>query len=73
MRAGRLTSSKLGTVMANLGKAFGEPAKKYAVDIAIEQIGNFGGTGYGVVGSKHTLPDGYGRRNLSPVPKCCST
>ena len=38
MRAGRLTSSKLGTVMANLGKAFGEPAKKYAVDIAIEQI-----------------------------------
>lgn len=38
MRAGKLTSSKLGTVMANLGKAFGEPAKKYAVNIAIEQI-----------------------------------
>ncbi len=38
MRAGKLTSSKLGVVMANLGKAFGEPAKKYAVDIAIEQI-----------------------------------
>ncbi len=38
LRAGRLTSSKLGTIMANHGKAFGEPAKKYAVNIAIEQI-----------------------------------
>lgn len=38
MRAGRLTSSKLAVVMANFGKTFGEPAKKYAVNIAIEQI-----------------------------------
>ena len=38
MRAGLLTSSKLGTIMANFGKAFGEPAKKYAVNIAIEMI-----------------------------------
>lgn len=38
LRAGRLTSSKLGTVMAKYGQAFGEPAKKYAVNIAIEQI-----------------------------------
>lgn len=38
MRAGRLTSSKLGVVMANYGKSFGEPAKKYAITIAIEQI-----------------------------------
>lgn len=38
MRAGRLTSSKLAVVMANFGKSFGEPAKKYAVNIAIEQI-----------------------------------
>lgn len=38
MRSGRLTSSKLGVVMANYGKSFGEPAKKYAVNIAIEQI-----------------------------------
>jgi len=38
MRAGKLSSSKLGCVMANYGKAFGEPAKKYAVNIAIEQI-----------------------------------
>ena len=38
MRGGRLTSSNLGTVMASYGKAFGEPAKKYAVNVAIEQI-----------------------------------
>jgi hypothetical protein len=38
MRAGRLTSSNLGKVMANYGKAFGEPAKKLAVQIAIERI-----------------------------------
>lgn len=38
LRAGRLTSSKLGCVMANYGKAFGDPAKKYAVNIAVEQI-----------------------------------
>jgi hypothetical protein len=38
LRAGKLTSSNLSNVMANLGKAFGEPAKKYAVNIAIEQI-----------------------------------
>lgn len=38
MRSGKLTSSKLGTIMANYGKAFGDPAKKYAVNIAIEQI-----------------------------------
>ena len=38
LRAGKLTSSKLGVVMANYGKSFGEPAKKYAVDIAVSQI-----------------------------------
>ena len=38
LRAGRLTSSKLPTVMANFGKSFGEPAKKYAVAVAVEQI-----------------------------------
>jgi hypothetical protein len=38
MRCGRLTSSNLGKVMANYGKPFGDPAKKYAVQIAIEQI-----------------------------------
>lgn len=38
LRAGKLTSSKIGLIMANFGKAFGEPAKKYAVSIALEQI-----------------------------------
>lgn len=38
LRAGRITSSALSKAMANFGKAFGEPAKKYAVDIALGQI-----------------------------------
>lgn len=38
LRAGNLTSSNMGKVMANLGKAFGEPAKKLAIDIAVERI-----------------------------------
>ncbi len=38
LRAGKLTGSSIAKVMANYGKAFGEPAKKLAVDIAIEQV-----------------------------------
>lgn len=38
MRAGKITSSNLNIIMANFGKAFGEPAKKYAVQIAVEQL-----------------------------------
>lgn len=38
LRAAKLTGSKFGTIMANNGKAFGEPAKKYAANIALEQI-----------------------------------
>jgi len=38
MRSGKLTSSNLGKVMANYGKAFGEPAKKLAASIAVQQI-----------------------------------
>ncbi len=38
LRSGRITSSALSKAMANYGKAFGEPAKKYAVEIAIQQI-----------------------------------
>ena len=37
-RSGRLTGSNIGKVMANYGKAFGEPAKKLAAQIAIEQV-----------------------------------
>lgn len=47
LRAGKVTASSLYKVMANYGKAFGEPAKKYAVDIAIQQItGSSSGGGY---------------------------
>ena len=38
LRAGRVTASKMGVVMANYGKAFSETAKKYAVNVAIERI-----------------------------------
>lgn len=38
LRAGRVTGSGFGKVMANFGKAFGDPAKKYATDIAIERL-----------------------------------
>ena len=38
LRGGKLTSSKLAVIMANYGKAFGDPAKKYAVNIAVEQL-----------------------------------
>jgi len=38
LRAGKITSSKIACIMANYGKAFGDPAKKYAAQIAIEQI-----------------------------------
>ena len=38
LRAGKITSSALSKAMANFGKAFGEPAKKYAVSIAVEQL-----------------------------------
>jgi len=38
LRVGKITSSKMATVMANSGKAFGEPAKKYAQEIALERV-----------------------------------
>lgn len=38
LRVGKVTASNFGTFMANDGKAFGEPAKKYALQIALEQI-----------------------------------
>lgn len=38
MRPGKLTGSAVGKVMANYGKAFGEPAKKLAATIACEQV-----------------------------------
>lgn len=38
LRVGRVNGSKLGIIMANFGKAFGDPAKQYAVEIALGQI-----------------------------------
>jgi len=47
LRAGKVTASSLNKVMANYGKAFGDPAKKYAVDIAVQQLtGVTSGGGY---------------------------
>ncbi len=47
LRVGKMTGSAFSKIMANYGKAFGEPAKKYAVSIAIEQItGNGVSSGY---------------------------
>jgi hypothetical protein len=38
LRAGKLTGSSIAKVMADYGKAFGEPAKKLAIDIALAQV-----------------------------------
>ena len=38
LRAGKVTGSSIGKIMANYGKAFGEPAKKLAVNLAVERI-----------------------------------
>ncbi len=47
LRSGKITGSAIGKAMANYGKAFGEPAKKYAVEIALQQItGKPTGGGY---------------------------
>jgi len=36
LRVGRATASNFGCFMANEGKAFGDPAKRYALQIALE-------------------------------------
>jgi hypothetical protein len=38
LRLGKATASNFGCFMANLGKAFGEPAKRYALQLALERI-----------------------------------
>jgi hypothetical protein len=38
LRAGKVTGSAIGKIMANYGKAFGEPAKKLAINIAVERV-----------------------------------
>ena len=36
LRLGKATASRFGTIMANEGKAFGDPAKDYALQLALE-------------------------------------
>ena len=36
LRLGKVTASNFATIMANEGKAFGDPAKRYALQIALE-------------------------------------
>lgn len=38
IRVGKVTTSNFGKFMANYGKSFGEPAKKYAFKLAKEQL-----------------------------------
>lgn len=38
LRLGKATASNYGIIMANDGKAFGEPARRYALQLALEQI-----------------------------------
>ena len=38
LRLGKATASNFGLIMANDGKALGEPAKRYALQLALEQI-----------------------------------
>lgn len=38
VRAGKLGGSSFGKVAANMGKAFGDPAKKLAMSLAVERI-----------------------------------
>lgn len=38
LRLGKATASQFGCFMANYGAAFGEPAKKYALQIALERL-----------------------------------
>lgn len=47
LRRGKITGSAIGKIMANEGKAFGDPAKAYALQIALERItGESAGGGY---------------------------
>ena len=38
LRIGKITSSSIGLIMANYGKAFGDPAKRHALKIALERM-----------------------------------
>lgn len=38
LRLGKATASNFGTFMANYGRAFGDPAKRYALQLALERV-----------------------------------
>lgn len=38
LRLGKITSSNYACIMANDGKAFGDPAKRYAIKLALERV-----------------------------------
>jgi hypothetical protein len=38
LRKGKATASSFGAFMANLGKPFGDPAKRYALQLALERV-----------------------------------
>ena len=38
LRSGKVTGSAIGKIMSNFGKAFGEPAKKLAINLAVERV-----------------------------------
>lgn len=38
LRCGKVTSSNFDIIMANEGKAFGDPAKRYALQVALERL-----------------------------------
>lgn len=38
LRLGKATASNFGTIMANEGKAFGDPAKRYALELALQRL-----------------------------------
>lgn len=47
LRLGKATASNFGCFMANFGKAWGEPAKRYALQLALERItGERAGAGF---------------------------
>lgn len=47
LRSAKITGSGVSKIMANLGKAFGDPAKKYASQIALERLtGKYISSGY---------------------------
>ena len=47
LRMGKATASQFGCFMANFGKAFGEPAQRYALQLALERLtGQRAGTGF---------------------------